>query len=137
MSGQATDKQYPDYPVPVPALDAQPFWDGTAAGKLLLKRCRDCGETHYYPRAICPYCFSSNTEWYEASGRGRIYSFSIMRRAPVPYVMAYVTLDEGVTMMTNIIDCDFEALAIDDEVEVKFHPIDGGFYLPLFTPIAA
>ncbi len=137
MSAQNSGNQYPDYPVPNPALDAQPFWDGTAVGKLLLKRCGDCGETHYYPRAICPHCFSSETEWYEATGRGTIYSFSVMRRAPVPYVIAYVALEEGVTMMTNIVDCDFDALAIDDEVEVVFHPIDGGFSLPLFTPVAA
>jgi hypothetical protein len=125
---------YPDYPIPAPALDAQPFWDGTAQGKLLLKRCTDCGETHYYPRAICPYCFSSATQWSEATGRGTIYSFSVMRRALVPYVIAYVRLEEGVTMMTNIIDCDFDALAIDDAVRVVFHPIEGGVSLPLFTP---
>ena len=57
-----------------------------------------------------------------------------MRRAPVPYVIAYVRLEEGVTMMTNIIDCDFDTLAIDDAVKVVFHPIKGGFSLPLFTP---
>ena len=128
--------QYPDYPLPAPALDAEPFWEGTAAGKLLLKRCTDCGETHYYPRAICPHCFSSNTEWYEASGKGSIYSFSVMRRAPVPYVIAYVRLEEGVTMMTNIIEADLDALSIGQKVELKFSPTEeaGGAPVPTFKP---
>ncbi len=124
------------YPQPPVTVETQPYWDGTAAGKLLLKRCRDCGETHYYPRAICPFCFSAETEWYEASGRGRIYTYSIMRRAPVPYVIAYVTLAEGVTMMTNIVDCDLDAVAIDQEVRLTFRETEGGFALPVFTPVA-
>ena len=58
--------------------------------------------------AFCPYCFSDKLEWKQASGKGKIYTFSVMRRAPEPYVIAYVTLDEGVSMMTNIVDCDFD-----------------------------
>ena len=125
------------YPDPSVTVETKPFWDGTAAGKLLLKRCRDCGESHYYPRAICPFCFSAETEWYEASGRGRIYTYSVMRRAPVPYAIAFVTLAEGVSMMTNIVDCDLDALAIDQEVQLAFRETEGGFALPVFAPVAA
>jgi uncharacterized OB-fold protein len=125
------------YPAPAVTVETQPYWDGTAAGKLLLKRCRDCGETHFYPRALCPSCFSGETEWYEASGRGRIYTFSVMRRAPIPYVIAFVTLAEGVTMMTNIVDCDVEAVAIDQEVQLTFRQTEGDYALPVFTPVDA
>ena len=129
-----SERRYPQPPVNV---ETQPFWDGTAAGKLLLKRCRDCGETHYYPRAICPFCFSAATEWYEASGQGKIYTYSVMRRAPVPYVIAFVTLAEGVSMMTNIVDCDPDAVAIGQEVQLTFRETEGGFALPVFAPAAA
>ena len=67
----------------------------------MIKHCKACGEAHYYPRAMCPFCVSDDTEWQTASGTGTIYTYSVMRRAEIPYAIAYVTLDEGVTMMTN------------------------------------
>ena len=91
---------------PAVNLETQPFWDATAEGKLLYKKCTACGEPHFYPRTHCPFCFSDKTEWVEASGQGTIYTYSVMRRAAIPYAIAYVTLAEGPTMMTNIVDCD-------------------------------
>ncbi len=123
------------YPDPAINLETEPYWQAAKEGKLLLKKCGSCGETHYYPRAICPACGSSETEWYEASGKGEIYSYSITRRAKVPYAIAYVTLAEGVTMMTNIVDCDFETLAIGQAVEVVFRDTEGGHALPVFRPV--
>ena len=90
----------------------------------------DC---HHYPRPICPFCFSDDTEWIESRGTGTIYSFSVTRLSP-PYAIAYVTLDEGPTMMTNIVDCDFEGLAIGQRVSVVFVPTDGGPAVPMFRP---
>ncbi len=113
-------------------METEPYWEGTKNGQLLMKRCKSCGETHFYPRAICPLCFSPDTEWYEASGKGKIYSYSIMRRAEIPYVMAYVTLDEGVTMMTNIVESDFDDIAIGKAVEVTFRKTEGDQSLPVF-----
>ena len=122
--------------IPSPPINAenQPFFDGARAGKLLIKRCSACNEVHYYPRALCPFCASERTEWIAAQGRGRIYSFSVMRRAAEPYAIAYVTLDEGVTMLTNLVDCDFDALKIGQRVRVVFTPTDGGPPVPTFTP---
>jgi uncharacterized OB-fold protein len=119
---------------PQPNPETAAFWEAAAAGKLLLKRCRACGEPHWYPRAHCPFCFSAETEWQEARGTGTIYSWSVMRRAPVPYAVAYVTLDEGVTMLTNIVDCDFDRLQIGQKVKVVFRPSDGGPPVPMFAP---
>jgi uncharacterized OB-fold protein len=119
---------------PVPNPETAAFWQAAEAGKLLLKRCRACGEVHWYPRAHCPFCFSTETEWQEAQGAGTIYSYSVMRRAAVPYAVAYVTLAEGVTMLTNIVDCDFDRLRIGQNVRVVFHPSDGGPPVPMFAP---
>jgi hypothetical protein len=122
-------------PAPTPNLETQQYWDGAAAGKLMVKFCLDCKEPHHYPRALCPHCFSDRTEWRAVSGKGKIYSYSVMRRAPVPYAIAYVTLDEGVTMMTNIVACDFDALRIGQPVTVVFQPSDGGPPVPMFKPV--
>ncbi len=115
-------------------LETEAFWQAAGRGELVLKRCKACAKTHYYPRAICPFCQSSETEWYTASGQGTIYSYSVMRRAAIPYVIAYVTLAEGITMMTNIVDCDADALAIGQPVSVTFKPAENGQAIPMFTP---
>lgn len=125
-------------PIPRPEMnpETQPFWDAAAAGRFLVKRCLDCGKAHWYPRSLCPFCFSNKTEWQAGSGRGTVYTFSIMRRAPVPYAVAYVTLEEGPTMLTNIVDCDFDRIRIGQPVELRFVPFEGGA-LPSFTAAPA
>ncbi len=121
-------------PAPQPGPETQPFWDAAVQGRLLIKRCRACGEAHYYPRPLCPFCASDQTEWQEAKGTGTLYSYSVMRRAAVPYAIAYVTLDEGVTMMTNVVGVAFDALRIGQRMRVVFTPTDGGPPVPTFTP---
>src|SRR5213594_790498 len=74
------------------------------------------------------------TEWRPASGRGRIYTYSVMRRVPEPYVIAYVTLEEGPTMMTNIVDCDLDSVRIGQALRVVFKPSEGGPPVPMFAP---
>lgn len=113
--------------------ETKPFWDACAQNKLLVRRCTKCGKAHWYPRQLCPFCFS-DCEWAEASGKGKIYSFSVMERAPTPYAMAYVTLAEGTTMMTNIVDCDFKALKIGQDVKLKFVKSENGPPIPMFAP---
>ena len=120
-------------PAPPTNPEIQPFWDATAAGRLVIKKCTACGQVHHYPRSICPFCGSDKTEWLPASGRGAIYSYSVMRRVPIPYALAYVTLEEGVTMMTNIVDCDLDAIRIGQAVKVVFKPTEGGPPVPMFT----
>ncbi len=113
--------------------DTKPFWDGLAAGKFLLPKCKDTGKFFWYPRGISPFTFGP-VEWVEASGKGKIYSVSVMERAPIPYAIAYVTVAEGTTMMTNIVDCDFKTLKIGQDVKLKLVPTEGGPPLPMFTP---
>jgi uncharacterized OB-fold protein len=119
---------------PTPTPETQAFWDAAAKGKLLVKHCTACGRAHHYPRPICPFCGSDRTEWKDAAGQGVIYSFSVMRRSSPPYVIAYVTLDEGPTIMTGLVDCDFDALRIGQPVRVVWTPTDGGPPVPMFTP---
>jgi uncharacterized protein len=114
--------------------EIKPFWDEAAEGRFVVKRCEACRKTHWYPRALCPFCFSERTEFVPASGRGTIYSFSVMQRAEVPYAIAYVTLEEDATMMTNIVDCDFGALEIGQPVTLVFKPTQDGPPVPCFTP---
>jgi len=122
--------------IPAPRSDPElkPFWDAAKEGRLLVKRCRACGAAHYFPRALCPFCMSADTEWQTASGRGIIYSYSVARRGGPAYAIAYVRLDEGVTIMTNIVDCDLDSIAIGAAVRVIFKPSDGGPPVPMFTP---
>ncbi|MFP6748938.1 MAG: Zn-ribbon domain-containing OB-fold protein [Alphaproteobacteria bacterium] len=130
----ATETNERTYPAPAVNLETEAYWAAANEGKLLMKKCNGCGKTHFFPRAICPYCQSSDTAWYEASGKGVIYSYSVMRRGDTPYAIAYVTVDEGITMMTNIVDCDHDALAVGQAVEVTFRQTDGDQAIPVFRP---
>jgi uncharacterized protein len=133
-----TDDQLPAR-APVTSPENQAFWDATAEGRLLLKRCDRCEGVIWYPRDLCPDCGSLETSWFEASGRGTIYSWTVTRRggpfsALGPYVLAYVQLEEGPRVMTNIVDADPDALAIDQPVTVVFHDTGEGSALPRFRP---
>ncbi len=127
----------PERKIPAPEAnpETKPFWDAAAEGRLLIKKCVTCGQVHFYPRAICPFCGSDKTEWVSASGRGTVYSYSVMRRVPIPYALAYVTLEEGVTMVTNIVDGDLDAIRIGQRVTVAFKPSEGGPPVPMFRPM--
>ena len=114
--------------------ETRPFWEAAAEGRLLLKACRACGRAHWYPKVVCPFCHSDDLEWREASGRGTIYTYSVMRRVEVPYVLAYVTLEEGPTLMTNIVDCDVDSVRIGQAVQVRFRQAPQGRTVPVFAP---
>jgi uncharacterized OB-fold protein len=122
------------FPAPIVNAESQPFWDGAAKGKFMFKTCKSCGKSHFYPRTLCPYCFSDKTEWVEASGKGVIYSHSTMRRVPEPYTLAYVTLAEGPTALTAIVDCDPDKLKIGQKVHVVFKASKEGPLVPGFAP---
>jgi len=121
-------------------LETAPFWDACAAGRLELPRCDDCATVIWYPRRLCPSCGSRNVSWFEASGRGSIYSFTIQRsgqgafKPKAPYVIAYVELQEGPRVLTNIVGADPESLTIGQAVQVVFEPAGDTDALPRFTP---
>ena len=113
--------------------ESQAFWQAADEGRLLLKACNDCGQVHHYPRDICPHCMSDRTEWLQAAGTGQVYSFSTMGKGDAAWTLAFVTLDEGVTLMTNLVDCDPAAVRIGQRVRVVFQPSEGGHAVPMFT----
>ncbi len=126
-------------PRPEPTEISRPYWEGCARHELLLQWCRACGKPQFYPRSICVHCGSSELEWRRASGRGVVYSFSVVHRAPeatlpVPYVVALVDLDEGVRMMTNIVECPPEEVRVGQGVEVTFDDLGEGASVPVFRP---
>ena len=121
---------------PQPNPETQAFWSAAQEGKLMIGKCTACGKVHYYPRVVCPFCFSEKTEWRQAKGTGTLYTFSVTRiPGKTVYAIAYVTLDEGPSMMTNIVDCDLDTLACGQKVRVTFKPTEGGGTIPMFTPI--
>ncbi len=132
----------PSKPDPLVNNWARPFWDGTRENKLLIQKCLDCKKYIFYPRMACPFCFSDNIEWVEASGKATIYSFTVVEsNAPspfvpdMPYVIAVVILEEGVRMLSNIVECDPDVLQCDQAVEVTFVKRTDEFTMPMFKPV--
>jgi len=128
-----------DLPAPEPETEA--FWDAARERRLLVKRCADCGEAHFYPRPFCPRCWSENVTWEEASGHATLYTWSTVHvndlppfPERVPYVAAIVELAEGPRMMTNVVDCDAEQLAVGMALEVRYRDLDDEFSIPVFAP---
>jgi uncharacterized protein len=119
---------------PIVTVETRAFWDAAREGRFVVPTCSACDKAHWYPRAVCPFCGSDKMQWRDASGRGTVYTFSVMRRAKEPYAIAYVTLAEGPTMLTNIIDCDFDSLAVGQPVTIVFRETDGGPPVPMFRP---
>ena len=126
--------------LPEPTPETQHFWDGTREGELRLQRCRDCGHTYFPPRPFCPACASRNVEAFAASGRGSLLSYVVNHRPHPsfdgPYAIAVVRLDEGPTLMSNIVDCAQtpEALVLDMPLQVVFEKQNESITLPLFRP---
>jgi uncharacterized protein len=123
--------------IPAPRVlpESLPFWQAADEGRYLVKKCNSCGQVHHYPRDICPFCLSADTVWQESPGTGVVYSFSTMGQGDAAYTMAYVTLDEGVTVMSNLVDCDPTQVRIGQKVRVVFTPTEGGHAVPMFTPV--
>ena len=112
--------------------ETEAFWQAAREGKFTLRRCTACQQTHWYPRAICPFCFG-DTVWEEHAGGGVIYSWTVMRREATPYAMGYVTLDGGPTMLASFQGIDFDALKIGMRVKLAWEIAADGTPVPSFT----
>lgn len=129
-------------PAPVVNEWARPFWDFAKERKLYLQECITCSKHIFYPRIACPFCGSQEIEWVQASGKGKLYTFTVVEnnapsafQSDCPYVVAIVQLEEGVQMLTNIVDCNPYKLKFDMPVEVTFDQLNDEFTLPKFKPI--
>ena len=130
------------HPEPRPTPLTQPFWDGLQQGKVLLQYCRICDRSVWYPREFCPTCLTPDNplEWIEASGKGRLHTYTIIRQAAhpffqaqVPYIFGVVELNERARMMTNIL-CGIDDAKIGMPVEAVFTPISEQYTILQFRP---
>lgn len=131
-------------PLPQVALDYQdsePFWASSRAHALELQRCDDCGRFRYYPGTVCHYCGSDRYTWAPISGRGTVYSYTVLERAKgnpfeedLPIAIVLVTLEEGPVMLSDLVDYEDDDLRIGLPVTIDYDEIDDEYTLPLFRP---
>jgi uncharacterized OB-fold protein len=126
--------------LPQPTPISAPYWQAAREGRLVVQRCEACGHLQLYPRSLCTRCSGERLGWREASGRGRVKSFTVIRRAvsaayeaDVPYVVALIALDEGPTLMSNVVGCPPEAVRIGAAVRVRFDAWAPEVTVPVFT----
>lgn len=129
-------------PLPVVDPETRPFWEACREGRLMLQRCARCGHTRFPPTSFCPKCRSAEHEWVESRGRGRVFSWIVVRHPvprevyamEVPYVVALIELDEGVRMASNIVGIAPESVTAGMPVRVVFRRATPEITLPLFEP---
>ncbi|MBI4283567.1 MAG: Zn-ribbon domain-containing OB-fold protein [Chloroflexi bacterium] len=138
-------KKSAKYKKPLPLLEnpelTQPFWEAAKRHELVLPRCRKCGNFHFYPRHACPVCLSPELEYAPVSGKGRLYSFTVVRQPAnpvfnddVPYIYAVVQLNEGPMMVSNLVECRIEAAKVDMPVTAVFDDVTPEWTLVKFKP---
>jgi enoyl-CoA hydratase/carnithine racemase/uncharacterized OB-fold protein len=132
-----------EYSKPIPTVQpwTEEFWRTTKKHQLLIQECRACSSLIFYPRKYCPECWSADLGWRAATGNAKVYTFAVMRdmvepkfMPDLPYVLAMVDLQEGVRMMTQIVECPPESVEIGMDVQVTFRDITDRHALPLFRP---
>ena len=133
-----------NYNKPLPRITSltKEFWEGCKRHELLIQRCKDCGTYHHYPRSMCPDCGSWNAEWAKVSGRGKVYTYIVAVQpfhpafsGDVPYAVAIVELEEGVRMVSNIMDCGPDDIYIGMPVEVVYDDVTEEVTLPKFKKV--
>jgi uncharacterized OB-fold protein len=142
MSKQKEERdKNPQYARPEIDWESRAYWEGAGRGELVLQRCRACQIVQHRPRGFCVSCLSDDIEHFVASGRGEVYTYSIVRqnqtrrfRDALPYVVAYVQLEEGPQLLTNIVSCDPESVSIGMPVRADFVSTEGGLGVPRFVP---
>ena len=127
--------------LPAPDNASRHYWQSAAEGRLVVQRCTSCGVYQFYPRALCASC-AGETEWVDASGRGTLYTFTVIRQnrseafaALSPYAVGIVELEEGVRMMSNIVECDVEELEVGMALEVLILKAADDVGLPFWRPV--
>jgi uncharacterized protein len=125
--------------LPNPTALSQPYWQACARHMLTVQRCRQCGRCFFQPEVACQHCSSLEWDWVPSSGRGTLYSYSVVYRSPVPgmpipFVFAAVEIDDGYAMFSNVVECAVDDVHIDMRLEVVFDDVAPGISLPKFRP---
>lgn len=129
-------------PLPHPTALSKPHWDGCREGKLLVQQCQDCEGYTFIPQVRCSHCQSDKLVWVQSTGRGIVYSYSIVHRAPrpefdAPYVVIIVAMEEGWHMLSNLRGCAPDAVSVDMPVKVQFTEMTSDITLPCFVRVDA
>ena len=126
-------------PLPQPGLDNREFYEAARRGELRFQRCSDCGAWRHYPRPLCPRCFSRRFGWERASGRGRVYTWTIVHgptlpafQDQLPYNVVDVLLDEGLHFQSQLLDCPPDEIRAELPVEAVFVPVSEDLSLVKF-----
>jgi hypothetical protein len=129
------------YETPYCDWETRGYWEGAGRCELVLQRCTDCGVVQHRPRAVCAACLGDTIEHFVASGRGTVHTFTITHQngvpgfaRAVPYVFAYVDLEEGPRLLTNVVGCPPEDVTIGMPVQVDFVKTEDGLGVPRFVP---
>ncbi|MFN0093764.1 MAG: Zn-ribbon domain-containing OB-fold protein [Dehalococcoidia bacterium] len=130
-------------PYPMPDDVSRPYWEAANEGRLAIQRCAACARWVHTPEAVCPGCGSSALAFQDVSGKGRVYSFTVVRdnvtkgfEDQVPYVVGLIELAEQprLIVVTNVVGCDPERVRVGMPVEVTFEPITAAQQIPQFRP---
>jgi uncharacterized OB-fold protein len=121
--------------LPEPSALTAPFWEAAARHVLVRPVCRSCGRSFFTPQAACTFCLSTDWSYEPSSGRGTVYSATLVHRPPfpdmdAPFRLAIVDLDEGWSMLTNLT----ADAGIGDRVHVQWLDVGDRVALPAFTP---
>lgn len=125
---------------PTVDTDSESWWAAVQDGRLLVNECAGCGRHSLYVRPFCPHCWSEDVVLTEASGRARLYTWSVVYQnaapfdARTPYVLAMVDLAEGPRLMTVVEDCAVDELRADLDLQIAFRRDSDGFTVPVFRP---
>lgn len=129
----------PQGPLPIPTAETAHYWQSALEGRLKIQYCSACARHQFYPRRFCTRCLSDEIQWVQASGRGRVYTYTVCHVAAhaafgarVPYAIGMIELDEGVRMLAGIVASDLDRLAVGAPVEVCFERISSEIALPMF-----
>jgi len=140
MTTSAATPPMPERPLPVPTRESQLYWDGLREGRFMLQHCTQCGKVRHYPRPVCPYCFSMESEFREAPTGGTIHSWTVCHhpfnfffKASVPYIVALVDMDAGVRVNAPLHGVAEADLEIGKRVKLGFEPVTNDVTLPFFT----
>ena len=131
----------PQRPRPDLTADTKGYWEAARNHQLALQRCLECKTFRHDPRPMCPECFSLDSEWAPVSGRGTVYSYAIVNQLlhpywtdEVPYNVVLIELEEGIRIVSNLVDCPNESIEIGMPVSVVFEDLSSEIALPLFRP---
>lgn len=129
-------------PLPKITSVSKPFYKAAKEHKLLIQRCKDCRKIISYPKGLCSYCLSSNLEWSESRGKGKVYSYTVVTggvppwfEPDLPFVLAIIDLEEGARMLSWVVECNPEEVRCDMNVEVTFKDLTDEIALPIFRPV--